>query len=244
MAYTPPNTFVDGNVLSAGALKANDDALKVYLHEGVVTADLKNTAWVQTRHIQAPILDPITGVQHGVTGIQGSQWDGGALVRCQFGTAFLTGKRYGVTEPTTLENWAAIPQTSFTIGLRKTVPHPTVIFHWWMESNNGPDNGDRTQGAGAYMWVTENIRDSSLGTTNIVPAHAQEVVNNHKAWVTASTGNPPGGPRYPYTLLGYGNMSGTKVYKTGRDISVGLVHWSTIDRSAIINWGIALEVYY
>ena len=243
MAYTPPNTFTNGQVLSADELKANDDALKIYLHEGIITGDLKASAWVQSRHIQSPVFDPITGVQHGVTGIQGSQWDGGALVRCTFGTALLTGKRYATSEPTTDASWIDIPQTTFSINLRKRDPKPKVIFHWWMESNNGPDNGNRSQGSGAYMWVTENIRDPT-NATNVVPGYAQEAINNHEGWASASVGNPPAGPKYPYTLLGYGNMSGTKVFETAQNLSVGLVHWSTIDRSAIINWGIALEVYY
>tara|TARA_Y100001963_G_scaffold76175_1_gene105642 strand:+ start:143 stop:871 length:729 start_codon:yes stop_codon:yes gene_type:complete len=242
MAYTPPNTFTTGQVLSADDIKANDDALKVYLHEGIVTADLKASApWVQPRHIQAPVLDPIAGVQHGVTGIQGSQWDGGALVRCQFGTALLTGQRFATVEPTDPEAWVAIPQTSFTISLRKTTPAPTVIFHWWMESNNGPDNGKRSTGALSYMWVAENIRHPSAAG-NVVPGYAQEAINNHLNFTSA--GNPPAGPYLPYTLLGYGNMSGTKVFTTNQDIAIGLAHWSTIDRSAIINWGISLEVYY
>ena len=243
MAYPPPNTFVDGQALESGELKANDDALKVYLHEGIITADLKATAWVQSRHIQAPVLDPFTGVQHGVTGIQGSQWDGGALVRCTFGTALLTGKRYATSEPTKDASWLDIPQTTFSIGLRKTSPRATVIFHWWMESNNGPDNGNRSQGSDAYMWATEATRDPTAAS-NVVPWYAQETVNNHEGWASASGGNPPAGPKYPYTLLGYGNMSGTQVFTTNQDITIGLVHWSTIDRSAIINWGVALEVYY
>jgi hypothetical protein len=243
MAYTPPNTFVDGQVLSADELKANDDALKIYLHEGIVSGDLKATPWVQTRHIQAPVLDPIRGVQHGVTGIQGSQWDGGALVRCQFGTALLTGQRFATTYPSGTNSWVEIPQTTFSIGIRKASPAAKVIFHWWMESNNGPDDGGRSTGAGAYMWVTENIRDP-LSAANVVPGYAQEVINNHGDFAAGTVGNPPAGPKYPYTLLGYGNMSGTKVYETTQEISVGLVHWSNIDRSAIINWGIALEVYY
>ena len=241
MAYTPPNTFTNGQTLSADNLKANDDALKIYLHEGIVTGDLKTSAWVQARHIQSPVLKPITGVQHGGTGIQGSQWGGGALVRAQFGTALLTGQRFGTTV-TNDEAFAVVPQTTFTIGLRKQA---TIIFHWWMESNNGPDNGNRGQGANAYMWVTEFNASgsfSTLGVKNIVQTFAQEAVNNSEGFTPL--GAPPGGPHYPYTLLGYGNMSGTKVFTTSNDLAVGLAHWSTIDRSAIINWGIALEVYY
>jgi len=35
MAYNAPNTIPAGNPLQASAIKGNDDALKVYLHEGV-----------------------------------------------------------------------------------------------------------------------------------------------------------------------------------------------------------------
>lgn len=241
MPFTPPHTFTDGLPLSAVELKENDDAVRLYLHEGVIGADLKPTAWIQARHIQPPVQHPFTGVQHGVTGIQGGQWDGGALVRCQFGTSLLTGQRFGISS-TDDSNWSVIPQTSLTIGLRKTA---TVLFHWWMESNNGPDDGSRGLGADAYMWVTEYNASGvwgGLGIKGIVQTDAQEVVNNHEGFT--SLGNPPGGPEYPYTLLGYGNMSGTKVFTASQSLAVGLAHWSTIDRSAIINWGFGVEVYY
>lgn len=238
MSYTPPNVFADGTPLLAADVKENDDALRVYLHEGVVAGDLLNTAWVQTRHVQAPVIDAFSGVQHGVTGFQGSQWDGGALVRCQFGSAFLTGKRYGATVE---DNWEVVPQTAFTLDLRRTA---TVIFHWWMESMNGPDNGPRSLGADAYMWVTEYTAGGLLagtGVKSVVPTYAEEVVNNHLGW---TANNPPAGPETPYSILGYGNMSGVKVFSGTNKLAVGLAHLSTIDRSAIINWGIALEVYY
>lgn len=238
MAYSPPNTFASGQPLTAADLKGNDDALRLYLHEGVVAGDLQATpAWVDARHIQSPVLDPITGIQHGVTGIQGSQWDGGATVRCQFGSALLTGKRYGASTT----NWVEVPQATFSLVLRRQA---TVIFHWWMESMNGPDTGPRSQGANAYMWVTEyNNSGLSAGTAlkNVTQSYAEEVVNNHQGF---TTDNPPAGAYYPYQHLGYGNMAGVKVFTATDNLAVGLAHLSTIDRSAIINWGVALEVYY
>jgi hypothetical protein len=239
MAYSKPNTFVNGNTLTASDVKGNDEALKVYLHEGVALGDLQNTPWVQTEHIQAPVLDPIINVQHGVSGFQGSQWDGGILARCQFGSAFLTGKRYGATAQ---DNWTVIPQTTFGIELRKSA---TVLFHWWMESNNGPDNGPRSLGADAYMWVCEYNNSGLLAgyqKLNVQTTDATECVNNTGGYTSA--GNPPAGPQYPYTLLGYGNMSGTKIINTSGTLAVGLAHLSTIDRSAIINWGVTIEAYY
>ena len=238
MAYSKPNTFVDGQPITASDVKGNDEALKVYLHEGVVAGDLATVPWIDTEHIQAPALNPYIGVQHGVTGFQGSQWDGGVLVRAQFGSALLTGKRYGAST----ESWEVIPQTTFGLDLRAPA---TVLFHWWMESNNGPDNGDRSLGSDAYMWVTEYNNSgllAGLEKLNVTTTYALEAKNNAQGY---TTNNPPAGPAYAYTLQGYGNMSGTKVMDnvTGT-LAVGLAHLSTIDRSAIINWGITIEAYY
>ena len=238
MAYTPPNSFTNNTPFVASAVKANDDALKIYLHEGIVGADLLNSAWVETRHVQAPVIDAFSGVQHGITGYQGAQWDGGTTVRAQFGSAFLTGKRYGAN---TTDNWEVVPQTCFSLDLRRQA---TVIFHWWMESVNGPDNGERTLGNDAYMWVTEYTAGGLLagtGIKSVIPTYSLEVVNSDRSF---SSTYPPGGANFPYSLLGYGNMSGVKVFTTTDRLAVGLAHLSTIDRSAIINWGIALEVYY
>jgi hypothetical protein len=236
MAYSPPFTFSAGQVLPAASLKGNDDALRLYLHEGIVAGDIRTSPWVDARHVQSPVLDPITGIQHGVTGIQGSQWGGGALVRCQFGSAFLTAKRYG----TSSSSWEVVPQTTFGIDLRRAAK---VVFHWWMESMNGPDNGPRSKGADAYMWVNEYVSGgllSGTGALSVTNSFGQEVINNHEGWETAV----PGGAQYPYSLLGYGNMSGTKVFSATDRLAVGLAHLSTIDRSAIVNWGVSLEVFY
>jgi hypothetical protein len=113
-----------------------------------------------------------------------------------------------------------------------------------MESVNGPDNGERTLGNDAYMWVTEYTAGGLLagtGIKSVIPTYSLEVVNSDRSF---SSTYPPGGANFPYSLLGYGNMSGVKVFTTTDRLAVGLAHLSTIDRSAIINWGIALEVYY
>lgn len=238
MAYTAPNTFVSGTPLDASDLKGNDDALKIYLHEGVINTDLLNSAWVQTRHVQAPVLDAYAGVQHGITGYQGAQWDGGTLVRCQFASSFLTGGQAGVTTAT----WEVIPQTAFTLDLRRAA---TVVFHWWMESFNGPDsNSARLTPTDAYLYVADYIvTGTPAATANkvVVPEYQSEVVNNYGGFKSTA---PPSGALRPYTVVGYGNLQGTKVFTATNNLTVGLAHISTIERSAIINWGIALEVYY
>jgi hypothetical protein len=237
MAYSKPNSFTNGQPLTGTALKGNDDALKVYLHEGVIAGDLKATPWIETRHIQPPILEPITGIQHGVTGVQGSQWTGGVAVKAQFATAFLTAARSGTTNQ---DSWEIVPQTTMQFTLRRNA---LVMFHWWMESNNGPDNSAASPGADGYLWVSEYSSGglaSGTGKKSIVQSSATECVQNHQGWIS----NPPGGPLYPYTLLGYGNMAGTQIFPRSSDVCVGLAHLSLIDRSAIINWGVHIEAYY
>jgi hypothetical protein len=238
VAYSPPNTFAAGDIIKAEDLDENDAALTIYLHEGVVSGDLSSARWVQTRHFQPPLLDPISGLQHGLTGFQGGQWNGGINAKATFGTGLLTGKRYGASTKT----WEVVPQTTFTMTLRRP---SKVIFHWWMESMNGPDTGARSQGADAYMWVSEFRTSGYLSATKtkvITDTYSEEAVNNSAGFSTA--GNPPGGPDFPYTLLGYGNMAGTTIFNATDTLTVGLAHLSTIDRSAILNWGIAVEAYY
>ena len=121
----------------------------------------------------------------------------------------------------------------------------TVIFHWWMESNNGPDDGVGSLLSAAYMWVGEYNASgplASTGSKSITNTYSQEVVANYGGFVPSVL--PATGPLLPYTLLGYGNMSGTSVFGATDNLAVGLAHISQIDRSAIINWGISLEVYY
>lgn len=236
MAYNAPNTIPANSPLQASAIKGNDDALKVYLHEGVDPGDLRQTPWIQTRHIQKPVVDAISSVQHGITGFQGSQWDGGVLARATFGTGFLTGKRYNAT----LGNIEIIPQTTFTLDLRKQA---VVVFHWWIEGNNGPDNGSRTAGNNAYIYITEYNSSGLLAGTGIkgtTSAYMSESVQNYNGWQV----NPPGGPAEPYVCQGYNNSGGTKVLNTSGSLTVGLCHVTNIDRCVCLNWGVTIEAYY
>ena len=245
MAYSPPNTFTDGLPLEAADLEGNDQALRVYLHEGVVDADLlSSTPWVETQHIQSPVVDPIRGLQHGVTGWQGSQWSGGFGVRAQFASVALTGNRSDATT----EAFEVLPQTAFTFELR----HPAlVIFHWWMETFNGPDDNVLSSDD-ASLYVGEYTEAQQFATGRVVPtAPTQSLVssNNREGWNLVSSGTLPervAGPYNPYTIGGLGNLSGTVMRKVGSGggYTVGLSHLTSIDPCCIINWSIHIEAYY
>ena len=40
MGYTPPNTFLTNTVIDSAAVQGNSDALRVYLHDGVVVGEI------------------------------------------------------------------------------------------------------------------------------------------------------------------------------------------------------------
>ena len=71
MSFSPPNTFADGTVCTSAALEGNYQALRVYLHGGIVSGDVEAAQWIDTRHIQPPSYEPYSAVQHGVSGHQG-----------------------------------------------------------------------------------------------------------------------------------------------------------------------------
>ena len=76
MSFTPPTTFADGTVLTSANLEGNFEALRVYLHGGIVAGDVEAAKWIDTRHVQPPLFEPFSGLQHGVSGHQGGQWGG------------------------------------------------------------------------------------------------------------------------------------------------------------------------
>jgi hypothetical protein len=233
MAYTKPNTFANGTALTAADVQGNTDALRVYLHEGISGADLLAGKFVDRRHVQQPGYNAITGVQHGVSGHQGGQWSGGSTVRVTFSTSALTGRRY-----TGAQRWEQVPGTSFQVDVRGA---STVLFHWFIEVEAGPDDGSRGPGTDErYVWFAPYVGNTSL----IVPTAGQEVVNNYNGWENG-TANAYGADQ-PYTYLGYGAHNGVYLDTTTGPTryTIGLGTLSYIERVSVLNWGVAIEVTY
>ena len=76
MSFSPPNTFADGTICTSAALEGNNQALRVYLHGGIVSGDVQAAQWIDTRHVQPPSYEPYSAVQHGVSGHQGGNDSG------------------------------------------------------------------------------------------------------------------------------------------------------------------------
>lgn len=234
MAYTPPNTFAPNTVINSLEVQGNSDALRVYLHDGIVAADLRASRWADTRHVQSPVVDSYLGLQHGVTGWQGGQDSGGPLVRASFSTSYMTGGKYGSIE------WVAVPQTAIRLSVRRPMQ---VLFHYRWELIAGPDNApndapripDQDERLVTVAPYVGNILLPSL-------ASAQDTVNNHRGWGGGSTFSPAN----PYNIVGWGSHTGTilQTYNSVGTTAFGLCSYSEVDRVAFLNWSVQIEGYY
>ena len=237
MAYTPPNTFADGTLLPSAEVEENNDALRVYLHRGVQTADLEQSKWVDTRHVQPPSYDAFTGVQHGVTGHQGAQWAGGESIRLTFATKYLSGNGRSASKV-----FHHMSNTAFALAIRRK---PTkVLYHFWWDLENGHDKStapyqvsipQRRVYIAPWVGTLENAYEKRY--------MAQETRNQGTDFSTTA----PYGQTQTYPQgAGYGSQQGTLMfdYDSIGTVRVGLACHSLSDRCGIVNWGVAIEAYY
>ena len=234
MAFTPPNVFVPGTVVNSAEVQGNSDALRVYLHGGVIGADLLASRWADTRHVQSPQVDAYLGLQHGVTGWQGGQDSGGPLVRASFTTSYMTGGKYGAIE------WIPVPQTALRLSIRRPMQ---VMFHYRWELIAGPDNAPNDAPRipnDDERLVTVTPYVGSLDFPAV--ASAQDTVNNHRGWGGSSTFSPSA----PYNIVGWGAKSGTilRSYNGVGTTTFGLASYSEVDRVAFLNWAVVVEGWY
>ena len=234
MSYSPPTTFVDGTTLTSSSLEGIFEALRVYLHSGIITGDIEAAQWIDTRHIQPPKYEPFTQVQHGVTGQQGGSDSG--MIRLTFCTKYRSGQ--GRTSSNTFHE---IPQTAIEIDARRAC---SMLFHYWYEVEVGPDVSPV---AGAltsprYNWIAPYI-----GSTDAPQlAHAQEVISNHDLPTSWKTGTQIGALRL-YTLQGaYGSRDGTLLHTVSGPARtrLGLAAHSQVGRAGVVNWGVSIETFY
>ena len=237
MSFSPPNTFADGTVCTSADLEGNYQALRVYLHKGIVPGDVEAAQWIDTRHIQPPSVEPYSGVQHGVSGHQGGNDSG--MVRLTFCTKYLSGQGRSSSRA-----FHAIPGTAITVDARRAC---TMVFHYWWEVEAGPDQstaGGQETDTDRQVWIAPYVNKPATAYSSY-RAHAQEAVNVQDSF--SLWRNPPtGGAAQPYTLTGaYQSRDGVLVHAAPNGIvTFGLAAHSQIDRVAVVNWGVAIESFY
>ena len=243
MSYTPPNTFTAGTQLTAAAVEGNNEALRVYLHGAIPAADVATDGWIDTRHIQPPVYSPFEGLQHGVSGHQGGQWSQGPTVRLTFLTKYLTGNGAQGSR-----SWQRIPNTSFKVQLQ----HPAfVLFHYFYEVEIGPDTssgGDQVASADRQVWVGPYVGANPIQNSLVGTSTMQEGANHSGHFRTN-----PVGANFSYPIRGgYAQRDGTIIIEDTTptfprpvgEVNIGLVGFSTVDRSAVVNWSCVLETFY
>jgi len=237
MSFSPPNTFVDGTVCTSADLEGNYQALRVYLHTGIVPGDVETAQWIDTRHIQPPSVEPYSGVQHGVSGHQGGNDSG--MVRLTFCTKYLSGQGRSSSQA-----FHSIPGTAITVDARRAC---TMVFHYWWEVEAGPDQstaGGQETDTDRQVWIAPYVNRPATAYSSY-RAHAQEAVNVQDSF--SLWRNPPtGGAAQPYPLAGaYQSRDGVLVHSAPNGIvTFGLAAHSQIDRVAVVNWGVAIESFY
>jgi hypothetical protein len=237
MAFTPPNTFTTNTTLTSAALEGNNEALRVYLHDGIISTDLESSKWVQTRHVQPPEYLPYQGLNHGVSGYQGGHNGGGANIRLTFATKFLTGN--GRTNSNAFIN---VPNTSFSLDIRRAAK---LLFHYWWEWEVGRDSSTPSWQAAAndrLCWIAPWVSNvpAAYSTYNM---KAQETRNNAIGIASAY----PIGIDSPFTRTGgYDAKQGTLMldYDAVGTVTFGLASHSQVDRVGVVNWGVAVEIFY
>ena len=238
MAYTPPTTFLTNTTLTSADLEGNMEALRVYLHGGIVAADLQNVKWVETRHVQPPETLPYQGLIHGVSGYQGGQWAGGTNIRLTFATKFLTGN--GRTSNNSFIN---VPNTSFSLDVRRAAK---MLFHYWWEWEVGRDQSNATYQVAKderLVWIAPFISNVPAAFNSY--RHKAQETRNAAGLGIPTTNFPIGlGDTLPQTG-GYDAKQGTLMYEASvGTVTFGLASHSQVDRVGIVNWGVAVEIYY
>lgn len=248
MAFAP-TSFPASSTLLAGTMQQNDDNLRKYLHEGIVSGDLQSgPAWVDTKHVQQPRIDPVRNVQHGATGQLGGRVYRPGQWFTMTGASFTRNGRSS-TNPT----WSEVPTTAVSINLRGSAK---VVFHYHLTAVVGPDKSTTTGVSDELkrVYFAPYYRPSEVPFSDsaVYAAGAVEVRNN----IGDGSGNRSGfsslrgGPAGSYNCSGYGQRTGAyykQVTLTGgrtNEVHFGLAHWSLSHVSLVTSWAVCVEVYY
>lgn len=255
MAFAP-TSFPASGVLQAATIKQNDDDLRKYLHEGIVSGDLQSSsAWIDTQHIQPPKYQPKTNIQHGVTGhLGGRVYRPGRWYTMT--TASFTRRGRGTTTP----SWAEVPNTAVTFDLRGAT---TAIFHYHFTIYVHPDIttlGGTAPNLSRRVYVAPYFRDARVpfnggqvyeqGALETRMNVGTPLANGFSTTSGVGGGEADGGARVVYNVSGYGQRTGQYLKAipassvSEGQFHCGLAHWSLAHLGLVTSWSVCVEAYY
>ncbi len=243
-----PVSFPSGATLASSTMRQNDDGLRKYLHEGIVSGDLQSTpAWVDSKHVQPPRVDPVRNMQHGVTGHLGGRVYRPGEWFTMTGASFTRNGR-SETNPV----WSEVPNTAVTLNLRGA---SHVVFHYHLTAFIGPDTVTtgvadllkRVYFAPYFRTAESSFSDAAVHVDGAVEVRANvgDGSSNREGFNTTRSG-----PAGSYNCSGYGQRSGS-FYKNvpvsnnrTNEVHFGLAHWSLAHVGLVTSWAVCAEAYY
>ena len=224
MPYVKPTDFSASTKLISSTWTDDSDDLRIYLHEGIATGDIASGDWADTRHLAGPpVIDPVSMIQHGVTGHQGGISTSASLTRLTFATQALNGASNG--------QWGL----TLRIEVRR---RSDIIMSYWAETIAGPD--DRS--AGRTTWIGHWVGSPAFTSgPHTMPARANAFgFDNNSPYKVQ--------PDLPWEFSGWNDFEGQVVVSRYADnvvapVTVGLAAWGQVGRIAVLNWGVQIESY-
>jgi len=147
MAYVKPNTFVTSTALNASDIVGNDEALKIFLNQQSLTADLAVDAF-DTQEIQLGEYQPITNEYTFATGID----TGKAVGTEKEDRAYFTSniKKNRSTDPN-LYIWTS----SYHTGPHLTLERTADILITWGGTYISNSNTNSSPAVGSGFWDSQ-----------------------------------------------------------------------------------------
>lgn len=126
MAYTTPNTFSDGTVITAADIQENLNALTKYLAQDIVAGDFVTTATTKLRrnNVVKPEYEPLINQMQMVTGVVGSQ---NFMARNHQAPTGIAAANTGLNNPDE-PNWTPVTNSTISFYLEEAA---TVFFQFY-----------------------------------------------------------------------------------------------------------------
>jgi len=170
MAYSPPHTYVTGDILSADDHVSNEEAAAIFINQGSVTADLALDTF-DTDDIQTGELQPITNHYYFLTGEATGLSNGiDATDRAFFTSTIKPGRQ----TDNTLEIWSTIYETGPDLHLEEAAD----VIITFGGSFISQDNNIEANGFWDSKVLLRYINDGTITEVNQSRAYSFEETSN------------------------------------------------------------------
>jgi hypothetical protein len=145
VAFVPPKTWVDGDVVLASDTQGSVDDLRAYMAQLEASAVRSDKAWIETNHIMRGYYEPIINRAHFISGVFGGHvhtYPAGMFTY----TSHYTGGVLGSSAR------AHVPKTTVDIEVSRPM---TLFFQWWAFPFMRPDGDGSAGSTNIYIYLDD-----------------------------------------------------------------------------------------